>query len=125
MRALLVITLMLVTAACGGAPLPDTACSPPQPELVVIEPASIRIHSPSFILTARGNGFIPASVVFFDGHALPTTFVSSQQLRAIVSLDYLHQARTVPVDVFNPRDLNNCSWGGSRASNSIAFTIAP
>lgn len=128
MRILFAILLLLATTACGGAPPSIEACAPPRPVLVVIDPASIRAHSPSFILTAQGNNFIPASVVFFDSRALPTTYVSSQQLRAQVSLDYLRNPGTVPVDVFNPRDVTNCTLGQaglSRASNALNFTILP
>ncbi len=121
-----ILTLLtaLLATACGGR-AGDNLCVPPRPAVEVIEPLSAKVHSPEVLLTVRGSNFIPRSVVFFDGHALSTTFISAQQVRAIVPLDYLHRVGPVAVDVFNPRDTFACSYGQSQSSNSVTFTIVP
>lgn len=123
----MVIMLVIgLEVGCGGMPQ-DSACIPPRPKVELIEPQSIKVHSPSVLLTVRGSNFVPTSVVFFDGHATVTTYISSQQLRAIVPLEFLHRQGEVPVDVFNPLDAN-CNGlvvGQSQASNSVIFTIVP
>ena len=123
----LVLSLLAIMS-CGGVAEREGECDPPKPKLDLIEPSSIATHSPSVLLTVSGSNFVPNSVVFFDGHAVPTTYVSSTQLRATVPFDLLLKIGPVPVDVFNPVDSYKCGSAGyqvglSQVSNALTFTL--
>ena len=79
-------------------------------------PTNVPPGSPAFALTVYGAGFVPASVVKWNGVALRTTYVSLRELSAEVPGSYLGSAGTVSVTVSNP------SPGGG-TSNAIPFTI--
>ena len=69
-----------------------------------------------FTLTVNGAGFVPASIVNWNGSPLPTTFVKSTQLTATVPSSNIATASTASVTVVNP------SPGG--VSNTQFFSIA-
>jgi hypothetical protein len=55
-----------------------------------------------FTLTVNGTGFVPSSVVDWNGTALATTFVSGSQLTATVPAGNIATASTALVTVLNP-----------------------
>lgn len=71
------------------------------PTIVSISPTSITAGSRSFQLTVTGRNFIPASVVRLGIVSLPTTFVSSTQLRATVNASAVGSAGTLQLSVQN------------------------
>jgi hypothetical protein len=127
LASMVTLALGIVSTACGGRV--ESECDPPKPRVELIEPASAKQHTAGVLLTVRGEGFVPTSAVFFDGHALVTSYISPQQLRATIPLDYLHNLGAFPVDVFNPADVAACDSiyqsGSSRTSNALLFTIVP
>jgi hypothetical protein len=126
--AILVVIVAMLQCGCGGVRLYGE-CAPPTPHLDAMQPTSLPAHLALATLTVFGSNFVPTSVVFFNTHAIPTTFVSSQELKASIPLESLNSPGQVPVDVFNPADANACpnyySQGRSRSSNSLNFTITP
>ncbi len=70
-----------------------------------------------FTLTVNGTGFVPTSVVYFNGAALATTFVSGEQLTAAVPSAEIAAAGTISVTVVTPVP------GGGR-SNAVFFPVA-
>lgn len=56
----------------------------------------------SFTLALTGTGFVPTSIVRWDGHNLVTTFVNSSRLAARVPQSNLTTPTTALVTVFNP-----------------------
>ena len=64
----------------------------------------------------NGTGFIASSYVNFNGTALPTTFVSVNQLTAVVPITSLATAGQFPVSVTNPLP-------GGGTSNSVNFLV--
>ncbi len=125
LMAMIVLLVAVIEVSCGGQPQTENRCVPPVPRLDAMEPQSIKTYSPSLLLTVRGVNFVPASVVFFDGHATMTTYISPQQLRAVVPSDLLRKVGPVPVDVFNPQDSFSCQYGQSQDSNALTFTLTP
>lgn len=123
--ALIVLLIAVIEVSCGGKAESESACVPPVPRLEAIDPQSAKTHSPSLLLTVHGSKFIPTSVVFFDGRATPTTYISPQQLRAVVPFDLLLKVGPISVDVFNPLDTYACQYGQSQSSNALIFTLSP
>lgn len=65
---------------------------PPDVELRVeeLEPDRANIGDPNFTLHVHGNGFGPDSVINFNGHDEPTTFVSTKELTTGVNMSVWH-----------------------------------
>jgi hypothetical protein len=95
----------------------------PVPVLSSLVPSSIKQDGPAFTLTVTGSGFVPASVVRWNGSSRATTFVNATQLTAtILAADLasipgsLPIARTAQVTVFTPAP-------GGGTSTALSFTI--
>jgi hypothetical protein len=67
-----------------------------------LTPASATPGSHGFALTVSGAGFVPASVVQWNGLALPTTLISGESLKAAVPASNLAQPGAGVVTVVNP-----------------------
>ena len=68
------------TAASSSASGTATVSIIPPPTITSVSPSLIQVGA--FTLTVNGTGFIPGSVVSFEGTSLPTTVVSSSRLTA-------------------------------------------
>ena len=89
---------------------------PPVPATSSISPASIYAGSLGFTMTVTGTGFVPVSVVRFNGAGRVTTFVSETELRADILASDLTTAGTFNIKVFNPAP-------GGGESNAQTFTV--
>lgn len=99
-------------ALCGSLP---PACSPryasrnlrysftvqdrPTPVVSSILPSQSTAGGGDFDLTVDGSNFFPSSVVVFDGTPLATTYLSANQLRALVTANVIADGGTRPVIV--------------------------
>jgi hypothetical protein len=90
----------------------------PAPTLRSLAPSSSPKGSPEFQLTVNGQGFTEASVVYWNGAALPTTYLARTVLTALVPVTDLANAGSVPVTVANPAP-------GGGTSKALHFTVAP
>ncbi|HWQ32609.1 MAG TPA: hypothetical protein VNQ79_06980 [Blastocatellia bacterium] len=90
----------------------------PVPTLVSLSPPAAPAGSGVLNLTINGFGFVNGAVVRWNGGNRRTTFVSDQQLTAVISTADLAQTGTASVTVFNP-----APDGG--LSNPLLFTINP
>ena len=98
-------------------PLPFVAYNP-RASVTAVEPATIPIDSPETTITVRGSEFVPTSVVKFGSIELATTFVSANEVTAILPAEHLTIARTVAIGVHNP------SPGGGTPLTTANLTIA-
>lgn len=89
----------------------------PTPVLSTISRASAVAGQPSFVLTVNGSNFLASSVIDWNGTALTTTFVNSQQLTATVPASAVAQVGTAQVAVYTP-----APGGGSSASANFTIT---
>lgn len=89
----------------------------PAPTLTSINPTSALQGSGTFTLTANGTGFVPASVIRWNGAARTTTFVSTTQLTAQIPAADIVNAGTAQITVFN-------SAPGGGTSSAETFTIS-
>ena len=87
----------------------------PAPTLGTVTPTSFTAGGAGGTLTANGSSFVPGSVIYVNGAAHTTSFVSATQLTAILSGGDIAAAGIYSVQVVNPAP------GGG---NSIAATFA-
>jgi uncharacterized protein (TIGR03437 family) len=111
------------TSGGGGVSnaLSFTINQPPNPMPVIssLNPNSANAGGAAFTLTVNGSGFIASSVVRWQGSDRTTTFVSSTQLSAAISVSDIANVGTANVTVFNPPS----SGGGGGVSNAVGFAI--
>jgi len=89
----------------------------PAPTLLLLTPSSAVAGTSAFTLTLDGSGFVPASVVQWNGTARTTTFVNGGRVKAAITASDIATPATVPVTVFNPTPV-----GGT--SNALNFAVA-
>ncbi len=128
--------LAVLNPAPGGG-LSNTVAFPvnnPLPTIYSISPLTAISGGADFDLTVNGGGFTcaqyttsssgttscgsSASLVYWNGSALSTTYVSSVQLTASVTSAQLSEAGTALVTVFNPTP-------GGGTSSSANFQVIP
>lgn len=73
------------------------------PVLTGLSPEAADVGSEGFTLTVQGTGFKPGAIVFWNGEARQTAFVSAAQLTATIRKADLALATTVGVTVANPQ----------------------
>jgi hypothetical protein len=86
------------------------------PGLTGISPTNTLAGSSTLTLTATGMNFVKTSKVYFNGHALTTTYVSPTQLKASLSSSYMTLAGLYPVTVVSPAP-------GGGTSSTQTFTV--
>ena len=79
-------------------------------------PDTVAPGSGDFSLTINGTGFAPRSVVKWNGHRRPTSFVSSQRLTAVFSASDIATAKTASTTVVT-------SGAGGGTSNVVYFPV--
>jgi hypothetical protein len=113
-------TVTVVDPAPGGgtsaAASFTTNPTNPAPTVASLAPASATAGTSAFNLTVAGTNFISTSSVYWNGTALPTSFVSSAQLTAQVSASFIASAGTATVTVVNPAP-------GGGTSGTAVFSI--
>jgi hypothetical protein len=87
------------------------------PVITSLSPSNTPATSPQFTLTVNGNNFHSGSVVRWKGSPLPTTFVNSSQLTALVDSSLVAGPGTAQVTVIN-------SSGTGGISDPSVFSIA-
>jgi hypothetical protein len=122
--ALLLATMFLV--GCGGLNNPFCGSARPKPVLSSFapNPVSLAEVEQNLLLTVTGSHFYSSSVVVWDGEALPTTVVSSTQLRATITTIQISSPGTAQILVHTPSNLSGdlgCDSGGD--SQALTFTV--
>ncbi len=88
----------------------------PAPAITQLNPASATAGGSGFSLTLTGTGFVPGSVVYWNGSARTTIFSSSTQLVATIPAADIATGGSASVTVTNPAPA-----GGT--SSAATFTI--
>ncbi len=118
-RAMLLI-MILAFALSAGAVTPTAGPAPAVPTPLINQPLVPDAASPgsgAFTLTVNGTHFVPNSTVNWNGAALVTTFVNSNQLTASVPAANVAVAGTASITVVN-------AGAADPVSNVIYFPIA-
>jgi hypothetical protein len=92
----------------------------PTPTLASILPATAPAGAGATTITVTGSGFLPASVVRWNGASRATSYVSSTQLTATVTTTDLSTAAANAVTVVNPAS----AGVGGGASAAATFTVS-
>jgi hypothetical protein len=116
-----VVVLAIGSASCGY-------CNR-RPLITSISPTSATAGGVEFVLTVKGDNFVPGSGVVFNGLPVVTTYVNSTELLAEIPASNIAAPGTVLVFVFNPPGNGtyifgfgpNNGCGGD--SNGVSFTI--
>ena len=116
-RARLWLLLPLAAALGCNAVVHISGCL--NPSVTAMAPSSATAGGLQFTLTVTGSNFRVNSVVMFNGSALPTTFVSSQQLRATVPASAISTPGTPPVSVMTP----GTSGAAPCQGNTLTFSV--
>jgi len=103
---------LLLSAGC------NQVIQNPVPAVNTLAPGSTTAGGATFKLTVTGSDFVFGGSVLWNGVAVATQFISSNQLQATISPAQLNQPGTIPITVFNPAP-------GGGASNQVNFTINP
>jgi hypothetical protein len=98
---------MLLTASGTRNPVPGTQS---------LSPASATHGSWNFAVTVKGKGFVPGSLVTWNGSALAADYVSATQLTVYVPASLIASTGTAKVVVTNPAP-------GGGVSSALTFTI--
>jgi len=108
---------IMLALLCLVMALASPPQAPPNPVPLInwLTPPSTPPGGPDLTLTVNGFGFVPSSVIRWNGQAVATTFVSANQLTAVVFSSNTAVAATASVTVFNP------TRGG--VSNASPFSV--
>ena len=90
----------------------------PVPGITSTVPSNINAGASSFTITINGSNFTSSSVIYWNGTALTTTFISSTQISANVPSSLIATAGNANITVNNP------SPGGGTTSPDV-FMINP
>jgi hypothetical protein len=55
------------------------------PQITLLSPNAVSVTADSVVLVVSGSGFVPQSQILWNGNALPTTFIDSQNLQATIT----------------------------------------
>ena len=116
-----VLGAWLSLGVCGCGQSSQTTTPPPpnaSPTLSALSPVSARVGGSTFTLTVTGTGFVPTSVVQWNGSNRPTTFVSNTQITAQISASDIAAFGRVAITVLTPAP-------GGGTSTSLAFNVFP
>ncbi len=87
--------------------------NPPPPVVTTLSPTSAVATGAAFTLTVNGSGFAQNATVQWSGAALPTTFVSANQLNAYVTASQIATAGSASVIVTS----------GGNSTTAVTFPI--
>jgi len=108
-----VISFFVAFLAFGGV---ATAQNPVPFINQPLVPDAAKPGGAEFTLTVNGTGFVPGSVVRWNGSMRKTMFVSKMRLTATITASDIAKARTAVITVLNP------SPGGGK-SNTVFFEV--
>jgi hypothetical protein len=90
----------------------------PVPVISALSNSSVTARGPAFVLGVQGSGFVPGSVLQWNGSPRTTNFVSTTQLTADIPASDIAQSGTAQITVVN-------SAPGGGTSLSLTLTISP
>ena len=91
-----------VLTGCGGSSnTGGTNSSPPTPTVSSISPTTVAAGASSLTLTVYGTGFLSTTVIQIGGVSVPSTYVSSTQVDAVVPASQLLSGALLSVIALN------------------------
>jgi hypothetical protein len=118
--------MIALLSGCGAV---DVICGSARPKPIIssISPSSIPFAqvTPSFSLTVNGTKFVGASVVIFNGVAVPTVVNSTLKLTATITAAMIAAPGPYNVSVHTPGGTTGdigCASGGDSATLVLTVT---
>ncbi len=113
----LLIAVLALFVGCGNAPSPvSSEVGYPHPQLSSIAPATVTSGGTDTTITVQGSGFNAITVVTANSTNLPTTFVNSSQITAVIPAKMLFSSGVLQIGVFTAPP-------GGGSSGPILFTV--
>jgi hypothetical protein len=119
------VQIVMTNAQSSSANNFVVAQSKPAPVTTSISPSVRSAGDPQFTLTVNGSGFSNCSIVRLDGLDRTTTFVSANQLTAVIPASDQGGGGTKTITVFTPTPGGGTSNGQTLTINGTADTEAP
>ncbi|WP_170835017.1 beta strand repeat-containing protein [Terriglobus roseus] len=89
----------------------------PVPSLTLVAPTAVLMGSTAASITVTGTNFVPGVALSVNGSPRTTTFVSDTQLTAALTADDFATARSLPLNVINPKP-----GGGTSGTSALTVT---
>jgi hypothetical protein len=96
--------------SCGGV------VNNPAPSISSLSPTNINAGQPGFALTVNGSGFAPQSLIYWNGSAISTIFLSGDQLQATIPSSFISTPGSAIIEVQTPAP-------GGGMTSQLTFTI--
>jgi hypothetical protein len=97
--AVCALLLLAFATACNDSTGPREA---PVPVLTAVSPNAATVGDGAITITVTGKDFRRESIVYWNHLAMPTTYVSSRELRAAISAERLLAGGVAGVSVYTP-----------------------
>ena len=121
----LTVTVLNPSPTVGPSNALSVIVNSPMPVLSTISPATIAAqlssNAASLSITVTGSSFIAGATVLLDNVGIPTQFVSSTVLTAVIPASLLQASGTFQVTVRNPEP----SLGSSAAASFVVVSPEP
>lgn len=119
--------LDVVVANPGGSASPATTLpvNNPAPAMTSLNPSVLPLNSSNLSLTITGAGFLPASVVSFNGSVRTTAYVSATQLSATLNTFDVASLGSFPIAVTNPGPGGGTSAAAALTINNPVPVVNP
>jgi hypothetical protein len=110
------VTSQVVLLQSSTLLLTTTNSPSPAPVSTSLSPSTVSHGSGNFHITVRGSGFVPGSVVMWNGKAVSASFVSGNEMTVYVPASAVASTGTAAIAI------KNLAPGGGQ-SNPLTFTI--
>ena len=124
LRVFLLVTFTICAVGCGYSSHNGMMASS-GPAMSQLMPKQAVAGGPEFTLTVNGSNFVSGTVVYWNGAAQTTRFVTSTQITAPITASKVADAATVSVYVRNPGGTGMYSSQSGQNSNTMDFTVNP
>ena len=127
MKMMSVLLLILLGLGCGGYKSPSSTMpsAGTAPVIMQLVPNSMKAGSAAFTLTVNGSSFNTDAAINWNGTAQTTTYITGNQLMAMIPAAAIATAGTVAVTVTNPAHPAGGIYGsgGTSAATSMPMTF--
>jgi hypothetical protein len=106
----ILLAAALLLPSCGGV------VNNPAPSISSLSPTSINAGQPGFTLTVNGSGFAPQSLIYWNGTAISTIFLTGNQLQATIPSLFISTPGSAIIEVQTPAP-------GGGMTSQLTFTI--
>ena len=106
----ILLAAALLLPSCGGV------VNNPAPSISSLSPTSINAGQPGFTLTVNGSGFAPQSLIYWNGSAISTIFLTGNQLQATIPSSFISTPGSSLIEVQTPAP-------GGGITSELTFSI--